>query len=194
MYFDLCILIYEAADHRVASDIKATWQNFLERTHQRAVDKGEGLQPYEMIAEKVRSLGNKLGLSPTMFPVGELLPMLKRYAHHFQPETGSETWVLDIFIDLQIPFESIYATLENMFYNDEPPFQGRKRRLIGNDLVYIARMWFQDSIRGSGSPFGGEDNAAAVSQLLHLVMQSGLDERRLEEFQNLRMRIETLLR
>ncbi|KAI4194602.1 MAG: hypothetical protein LQ346_003637 [Caloplaca aetnensis] len=194
LYFDLCILIYEAAEHRVPSDIKATWQNLLERTHQRAVDKGHGSQPYEMIAEEVRSLGNKLGLSPTMFPVGELLPMLKRYAHHFQPERGSETWVLDIFIDLQVPFESIYATLENMFYNDEPPFQGRNRRLIGNDLVYIAKLWFQDSIRGSGSPFGGEDNAAAVSQLLHLVMQSGLDERRLEECQSLRMRIETLLR
>lgn len=193
-YFDLCILIYEAADHRVASDIKATWQNLFEHTHQQAEDTGQGLQPYEKIAEQVRSLGSKLGLSQTMFPVGELLPMLKRYAHNFQPNRGSETWVLDIFIDLQVPFESIYATLENMFYNDEPPFQGRNRRLIGNDIVYVTKMWFQNSIRGSGSPFGGQDNAAAVSQLLHMVMQVGLDERRLEECQNLRIRIETMLR
>lgn len=147
-----------------------------------------------MVAENVRSLGTKLGLSETMFPVTELLPMLKRYAHNFQHKSGPETWVLDIFIDLQVPFETLYATLENMFYNDEPPFQGRQRRLIANDIVYIARMWFQDNSRGSRSAFGGEDNAIAVSQMLHMVMQSGLDERRLEECQNLRMRIENLLR
>ncbi|KAL8918572.1 MAG: hypothetical protein Q9208_007284 [Pyrenodesmia sp. 3 TL-2023] len=193
-YFDLCILIYEAADHRVGSDIKATWQNLFEHTHQQAEDAGQALQAYEKIAEQVRSLGNKLGLSQTMFPVGELLPMLKRYAHNFQPHASSETWVLDIFIDLQVPFETIYATLENMFYNDEPPFQGSNRRLIGNDIVYLAKMWFQHSIRGSGPPFAGQDNAAAVSQMLHMVMQVGLDEPRLEECQNLRIRIEALLR
>ncbi|KAL9015240.1 MAG: hypothetical protein Q9173_000126 [Seirophora scorigena] len=193
-YFDLCILIYEAADHRVASDIKATWQNLLERAHTTAEEMDQGPAPYEMVAESVRSLGNKLGLSETMFPVTELLPMLKRYAHNFQHESGPETWVLDIFIDLQVPFETMYGTLENMFYNDEAPFQGRQRRLIANDIVYIAKMWFQDSMRGSGSPFGGEDNAIAVSQMLHMMMQSGLDERRLEECQNLRMRVENLLR
>ncbi|KAL8711927.1 MAG: hypothetical protein Q9225_007024 [Loekoesia sp. 1 TL-2023] len=193
-YFDLCILIYEAADHRVASDIKATWQNLLERAHVEAEESEQGPEPYEMVAETVRSLGNKLSLSQTMFPVAELLPMLKRYAHNFQRNSKPETWVLDIFIDLQVPLETIYVILENMFYNDEPPFQGRNRRLIGNDIVYVARLWFQDSIRGSGSPFGGEDNAIAVSQVLQMVMQSGLDERRLEECQNLRMRIENMMR
>ncbi|KAL9600322.1 MAG: hypothetical protein Q9219_003272 [cf. Caloplaca sp. 3 TL-2023] len=193
-YFDLCILIYEAADHRVASDIKATWQNLLERVHVEAEESAQGPEPYEMIAEKVRSLGNKLGLSAIMFPIAELLPMLKRYAYNFQPNSKPETWVLDVFIDLQVPFEAIYAVLEGMFYNDEAPFQGRNRRLIGNDIVYIARLWFQDSIRGSGFAFGGEDNAIAVSGMLQMVMQSGLDERRLEECQNLRMRIENMLR
>ncbi|KAL8702477.1 MAG: hypothetical protein Q9201_004349 [Fulgogasparrea decipioides] len=193
-YFDLCILIYEAADHRVASDIKATWQNLLERVHTEAEVQDQGPEPYEMVAETVRSLGTKLSLSETMFPVATLLLMLKRYAFNFQQGVGSDTWVVDIFIDLQVPFETIWAVLETMFYNDEQPFQGRNRRFIGNDMVYVARLWFQDSIRGSGSLYGGEDNAYAVSQMLHLVMQSGLEEGRLEEGQNLRMRIENLLR
>ncbi|KAL8896085.1 MAG: hypothetical protein Q9192_003271 [Flavoplaca navasiana] len=193
-YFDLCILIYEAADHRVASDIKATWQNLLESAHTQAELADDGPQPYEMVAETVRTLGNRLGLSETMFPVADLLPMLKRYAFNFQHNVGPATWVVDIFTDLQVPYEAIYAVLENMFYNDEAPFQGRNRRLIGNDIVYVARAWFQDSIRGSGTVFGGEDNALAVSEMLHTVMQSGLDERRLEECQNLRMRIENMLR
>ncbi|KAL8869081.1 MAG: hypothetical protein Q9174_004538 [Haloplaca sp. 1 TL-2023] len=193
-YFDLCILIYEAADHRVASDIKATWQNLLERCHTEAEIRDQGPEPYEMVAEAVRSLGTKLGLAETMFPVADLLPMLKRYAFNFQSQNGPETWVLDIFIDLSVPFETIWGVLENMFYNDEQPFQGRNRRYIGNDMVYIAKLWFQDSIRGSGTLYGSEDNAYAVSQMLHLVMQSGLDEGRLEECQNLRMRIENMLR
>ncbi|KAL8813920.1 MAG: hypothetical protein Q9223_006823 [Gallowayella weberi] len=193
-YFDLCILIYEAADHRVASDIKATWQNLLDAAHEQAELINEGPQPYEMVAETVRTLGNRLGLSETMFPVSDLLPMLKRYAFHHQRNVGPETWVVDIFTDLQVPYETIYSVLEGMFYNDEPPFQGRNRRIIGNDMVYITGAWFHDSIRGSGTIFGGEDNAIAVSDMLHTVMQSGLDERRLEEGQNLRMRIENLLR
>lgn len=147
-----------------------------------------------MVAETIRSLGTKLGLSETMFPVGTLLPMLKRYAFNYQPNARPETWVLDVFIDLQVPFETIWAILENMFYNDEQPFQGRNRRFIGNDMVYIARLWLQDSIRGNGMLYGGEDSAYAVSQMLHLIMQNGLDEGRLEECQNLRMRIETMLR
>lgn len=193
-YFDLCILIYEAADHRVASDIKATWQNLLEGAHTQAELASQGPQPWEMVAETVRELGNRLGLSETMFPVGDLLPMLKRYAFNFQNNVGPDTWVVDIFRDLQVPYESIYAVLENMFYNDEAPFQRRNRRFIGNDIVYIAAAWFQDSIRGSGTIFGGEDNALAVSEMLQTVMQSELDERRLEEGQNLRMRIENMLR
>ncbi|KAL8662879.1 MAG: hypothetical protein Q9202_004301 [Teloschistes flavicans] len=193
-YFDLCILIYDVADHRVASDIKATWQNLLERVHAEAEVQNDGPEPYQMVAETIRSLGTKLGLSETMFPVATLLPMLKRYAFNFQPNAGSETWVLDVFIDLQVPFETIWAVLENMFYNDEQPFQGRNRRFIGNDMVHIARLWFQDSLRGSGTLYGGEDNAYGVSQMLHLIMQNGLDEGRLEECQNLRMRIETMLR
>ncbi|KAL8938397.1 MAG: hypothetical protein Q9211_003227 [Gyalolechia sp. 1 TL-2023] len=193
-YFDLCILIYEAADHRVASDIKSTWQNLLEDAHVEAERESQGPEPYEKVAEAVRTLGKKLGLSETMFPVPELLPMLKRYAHNFQPNSKPDTWVLDIFIDLQVPFETMYVVVENMFYNDEPPFQGRNRRWIGNDIVYIATLWFQDSIRGSGLPFGGEDTAFTVSQMLQMVMQSGLDERRLEQCQTLRMRIENMLR
>lgn len=162
--------------------------------HTQAEASEQGAQPYEMVADTVRTLGNRLGLSETMFPVTDLLPMLKRYAFNFQRKVGPESWVVGIFTDLQVPYETIYAVLEGMFYNDEPPFQGGNRRLIGNDIMYIAKAWFHDSIRGSGRIFGGDDNAMAVSEMLQTVMQSGLDERRLEECQSLRLRIESMLR
>ena len=160
----------------------------------KAAADADGPQPYEAVAEQVRSLGVRLGLSETMFPISELLPLLKRYAFQHQHGKGPPTWVVDIFVDLHVPFETLYAVLEGMFYNDEPPFQGRNRRLIGNDIVYVVGRWFKEGIRGTGIIFGSEENALSISQMLHMVMQSGLDERRLEECQNLRNRIENMLR
>ena len=191
-YFDLCLLIYQAADHRNPTDIRNTWQNLLERTHEETVTRGEP-QPYEAISEKVRSLGTRLNLSETMFPVSDLVPILERYAVEFQNGVGPETWVMDTCIDVGVPFESLFSVLESMFYNDEAPFQGKNRRYIANELVYVVGLWFQESARGPGKILGGEQNAAAISQVLQSV-QPTLDARRGEECQILRMRIEHVLR
>ncbi|KAL6717197.1 hypothetical protein ACLMJK_005112 [Lecanora helva] len=191
-YFDICLLIYQAADHRNPNDIRNTWQNLLEQTHEETVARGEP-QPYEAISEKVRSLGTRLNLSETMFPINDMVPILERYAFEYQNGVGPETWVMDVCIDVSVPFESLFAVLEGMFYNDEAPFQGRNRRYIANELIYIVGLWFQESSRGAGKLLGGESNAAAVSQVLQTV-QPTLDARRAEECQTLRMRIEYILR
>ena len=192
-YFDICILIYQAADHRNPADIKMTWQNLLERTHEEAAERGEPL-PYEAISEKVRSLGKRLNLSESTFPIPDLVPILKRYAYEFQNEVGPETWVMDTFIDVQVPYESLVSVLEGMFYNDEAPFQGRNRRYVANDLIYVISLWFRETSRGAEVVFGGDSNADGVSQLLQVLLQSGLDEQRAQQCQALRLRIEHTLR
>ena len=186
-------MIYQAADHRNPADIRATWQNLLDRAHEETASRGEP-QPYEAVIEKVRSLGTRLNLSETMFPVADLVPMLERYAFEFQNGVGPKTWVLDTLIDIGVPFESLYSVLEGMFYNDEAPFQGRNRRYIANDILYVVQIWFQDSSRGTGQILGGDTNAVAISQTLQMLQQSGLDEQKAEECQVLRMRIEHVLR
>ena len=191
-YFDICILIYQAADHRNPSDIKTTWRNLLERIHEETVERGEPL-PYEAISEKVRSLGTRLNLSETMFPIPDLLPLLKRYAYEFQNDVGPETWVMDTFIDINVPYESLVSVLESMFYNDEAPFQGRNRRFIANDLIYVIGQWYRETSRGAEAVFGGESNAEGVLELLRVVGQSGLDEERAGTCQALRVRIESTL-
>lgn len=192
-YFDICILIYQAADHRNPADIRSTWLNLLDRTHEETVGRGQAL-PYEAVSEKIRSLGNRLNLSESMFPVPDLVPMVRKYAYEFQHEVGPETWVMDTFIDLEVPFESLLSALEGMFYNDEAPFQGRNRRFIANDLIYVIGQWYRESSRGAGVVFGGESNAENMSQLLQVLLQSSLDEQRAEQCQALRMRIEHTLR
>ena len=141
----------------------------------------------------MRSLGARLNLSETMFPIIDMVPILERYAVEFQNGVGPESWVTDTCIDVGVPFESLFSVLEGLFYNDEVPFKGRNRRHIANELVYVVKLWFQESSRGAGKILGGEDNAAGASQALQAV-QPILDVQRGEECQMLRLRIEHVLR
>ncbi|KAL9136360.1 MAG: hypothetical protein Q9175_002436 [Cornicularia normoerica] len=193
-YFDLCLLIYQAADHRNPADIRATWQNLLDRTHEEIMTRGTP-QPYEVIIEKVQSLAKRLNLSETMFPIADIVPILEKYAFEFQNGVGPRTWPMDTLVGVGVPFESLFTVLEGMFYNDEAPFQGRNRRYIANDIIYVAGLWFQDSSRGVGKILGGEGNAAVITQTLMMLQQSGLlDENTLDECRALRARIELTLR
>ena len=151
--------------------------------------------PYEVVIEKVQSLAKRLNLSETMFPVADIVPILEKYAFEFQNGVGPRTWPMDSLIGVGVPFESLFTVLEGMFYNDEAPFHGRNRRYIANDIIYIVGLWLQDSSRGAGKILGGEDNAAAITQTLMMLQQSGLlDEEMLDGCRSLRARIELMLR
>lgn len=119
--------------------------------------------------------------------------MLKRYAFEFQNNVGPDTWVVDVLVEINVPFESLFAILEAMFYGDEAPFQGRNRRYIANDLLYVVRLWYQQTSHGNEKILGSEENAMAVSQTLQLLV-SGLDASQVEECHILRGRIESSLR
>lgn len=101
---------------------------------------------------------------------------------------------MDTLIDVAVPFESLFPVLEGMFYNDEAPFQGRNRRYIANEIIHVVKLWFQASSRGTGKILGGETNAAAVSETLLMLQQSGLEENKADECRGLRARIESVLR
>ena len=198
-YYDLCILIYQVADHRNPADIRYTWQNLLDRIHeetlQRAATSPDAPEPYEVVIEKVRSLGTRLNLSETMFPIPDLLPMLECYAFTYQRNVGPDTWVVDTLSEIGVPFESIFPVLEGMFYNDEQPFHGKNRKVIAAEIVYVVGLWLQETSRGKGKILGGEQNAATVSQTLLLLQQSGgLDGDKAEACARLRVRIEHITR
>lgn len=79
-YHDICLLIYQAADHRNPEDIRATWQNLLESTHAETLQVGQ-IQPYEAVAEKVRVLGHRLNLSDSTFNIGQWIWILTKTRH-----------------------------------------------------------------------------------------------------------------
>jgi len=194
-YYDICITIYQVADHRNPSDIQSTWQALIEQTHQEAEQQNESL-PYEAVALKVRYLGSRLRLADATFPVTLLLPLLERYALEYQRGVGPATWVLDLFLDLEVPHETLLPVLEQLYYANEQPFRGKNRRVLAGDLVYLLSRWFSSSERnGERVPYGSEENLAGVEEMLAGLVRSGdLETRRGEEAEMLRSRIAQAMR
>ncbi|KAI9811499.1 MAG: hypothetical protein M1826_003170 [Phylliscum demangeonii] len=189
-YFDICLLIYKSADHRNTADIKATWQNLIDQIHKETLRRGEP-QPWEAVAERVRSLGNRLHLSETTFPIGVLLSMLEKYAfeyqHPQQPAQASSSslpssqddqdrshdrllasppkaWVIDTFLDVGVSPDTLLPILESMIYNDEAPFAGRNRAWIAADVLSLCQRWYATVVARIGVGAAVGDAAAAASR------------------------------
>ncbi|KAJ5216574.1 non-repetitive nucleoporin [Penicillium cinerascens] len=193
-YYDICLQIFFAADYRNAADIKATWANLIQDVHEITETRGTPL-PHEAVIEKVRSLGSRLRMSETVFPIRELVPLLERYSleHQYHRQLNRTHWVVDLFLDLGVPHESLYGVLEAMFYTDEAPFHGSNRRIIAADLVYLLNAWFMESARPGGTVFGSDVMAERVSETLVLLQQGGGSQDIVEASQELRHRIAELV-
>jgi nuclear pore complex protein Nup155 len=175
--------------------------------------------PWETIAERVRSMGVRLQLSEVTFPIHVVLPLIAKY--HVEQVLGESgmgtgiegggsgrnpqvvgpvpTWVVDIFISLGVPFETLVTVLEGLLYGNEAPWTGRSHRgIIGSWMVYVVRKWFEESLTAGaagGVVFGGDENALAVLQTLRGVENSGvLSMDSADAARVLRARIEGTLR
>ena len=169
-YYDLCLYIYQIADHRNSQQIKQTWQWLIDTEHQSAV--AEGQAPWERVAEKVREVGKRLRLSETTFPVQTLIPLLERYSVQDESTLGAKNWVVMIFFDLEIPYERIFDTFEAAFYTGEQPFVGAGRRPIAVDLVPTIGNWFAQTSQGGGVLFDSEPGARRVEQMIETLIRS----------------------
>jgi nuclear pore complex protein Nup155 len=120
--------------------------------------------------------------------------MLKTYSVEYQLDVGPQTWVVDLFLDLHVPYEAVFSVLEGMLYFDEAPFTGNGRRFIANDIVYLIRRWYEHG-RRSGRWFGSEAMAAAITQLLGVLTKAQyLNKTEREDAQTMLQRINIALR
>ena len=134
-------------------------------------------------------------MSEIVFSINMLLPMLERYALEHQRGVGPPTWVVDLFLDLDVAHESLYTVLESMHYTDEAPFHGSNRKYIAKDLLYLIGCWFKESVRLGGVVFGSELVAERISEVLLLLQQQGgLTPDQVQDAQELRARIENIIR
>ncbi|KAK5167180.1 uncharacterized protein LTR77_007910 [Saxophila tyrrhenica] len=174
-YHDICLYIYQVADHRNPADIKTTWQNLINQTDDasQAVYARTALS-WELVGEKVREVGRRLNVSDATFPIQILLPMLQRYAIAAHDQKPPPTWALDLFLSLDIPHETLLPVMEQMYYGNEHPFVGAKRKVLASQMVYLMQGWFEESERrGERVPFGNEENLSVVSDLVAALLRTG---------------------
>lgn len=192
-YFDICLLIYQAADHHSPEDIRSTWASHIEETHDLSMEKGpnHGEQPYEAVITAIRDLSHKL-TSEDFFPRREIVPLVERYAvQYHQRDIAPANWVPELFLSIGTPFEAMVPILEEMFYSAEIPFNSAQNRLmLANHLVYVVRRWAEDCIRESKPLFGGREGANAVIAVLGVLEANGpLRGNELEVSREIRSRV-----
>lgn len=120
--------------------------------------------------------------------------MLERYALEHQRDVGPPTWIVDLFLDLGVAHETIYAVLEAMYYTDEAPFHGSNRKYIARDLLYLIEVWYHETVRLGGIVFGSDAVAERVSETLLLLQQGGIAPEQMQAAHELRTRIVEILR
>lgn len=192
-YYDVCLYIYAIADHRDASQIKNTWAQFLQSTHERGVAEPpeiaprEKATPLEVVIEEFRTAGKRLRSSEAVFPVSTLIEMLERYntengqddiQTQHQRNEGSQAndekidlshWVADVFIELEVQYETLYDGFETLYLTmtNQPGISAAKRRVILSDLLYVIERWLHVSYaRATHTLFGGEAGQERVGELL----------------------------
>jgi nuclear pore complex protein Nup155 len=108
-----------------------------------------------------------------------------------------ENWVIDLFLDLQVPYESLFDTLEAIFYTNDQPFLGVNRKVIANDLIELVGRWLNDTMRGGGIILDSEQGALRVDQMMQALIQeghrAGMDEGMIQKSRLIRQRIAQLL-
>lgn len=198
-YYDICLLIYQVAAHRNPTDIRNTWENFIEQVHLETINRG-GPQPYEVVAERFRTLAPKLSHDETIFPVSTLLTMLCRYAvENRQQYPSPAQWAVSLIFEVSDNYATIISTLEALFYNDEQPFRGRNHAAVAADLLFAIRVWYeQTSPLGPEETFGGEENALSVAETLRELLDGGglqnLNSNMREDAIDLRSKTEAAMR
>lgn len=185
-YFDICLFIYALADHRDASQIKITWSQYLDNVYTQAVantqnaDQGredEGrpatADPWETLMSDFRMVASRLRHYEAVFSVPMLVDMLEQSNVKLNPLNGDDEpasvhWIPNVFIDLEVPYETIYDSLESVFLTlTQPGSKLSARRVVLGDLLHIVERWMQASYTRAGSVlFGTEAGQLRIEELL----------------------------
>jgi nuclear pore complex protein Nup155 len=192
-YYDVCLLIYHAADHRNIPDIRNTWSNLIQQVDEQA--RANNIpQPWEVLALKVEEIGRRVNMNENVFPVNIVLQLLLQYdleyyTHDRSSNPGGKliysannTWPIDILVRLNAPFEFLVATFEALWYAQEAPFNGRNKKLLVKWSIYTIEQWGVVS-RRSGTLFGGAENAIGLAEYLRVVLGSDTLGRDAEDLQ-----------
>ncbi|KAK4201032.1 putative nucleoporin [Triangularia verruculosa] len=164
-YYDLCLLIYHAADFQSPRVISETWDQLIHQVHNETEiktelwnNRHEGVPaemedqvpevapplPYECVIQTVQLIAHRTSLDSLVFPVDKLIPMVCAYAIEYnQDDTigADPNWPVLLFMHLGVTHALIVQVLEGVFDGQEVPFVGRKRKNVAGWVVAVVEEW-----------------------------------------------------
>ncbi|KAK0620539.1 Non-repetitive/WGA-negative nucleoporin C-terminal-domain-containing protein [Immersiella caudata] len=190
-YYDLCLLIYHAADFNNPRVIAETWENLILDTHAEVEERhqlwaihqeggvlpdgvvppaGEPPLPYESVSNQIQNIAHRTSLDSLIFPVDTLLPLVCSYAINQGQDASigaDPSWPVLVFLHLGVPHHLIVNVLEDIFEAQEAPFTGRRRKLVVQWIAVAVDSWVREvERRGTGGRGVDTAMASGVSGLL----------------------------
>ncbi|KAK4240517.1 Non-repetitive/WGA-negative nucleoporin C-terminal-domain-containing protein [Achaetomium macrosporum] len=178
-YFDLCLLIYHAADYHNPRVIMDTWQRLIEQTayeteqrqaHWQLLQAGQPLPdgappltgepplPYESVSQQIQLIALRTSLDSLVFPVDTLLPEVCRFAVNNGQDASigaDPRWPVLLFLNLGVPHALVVQVLENLFDAQEAPFTGRRRKVVVQWIAAAVEAWVREVERRAAGVMGG---------------------------------------
>ncbi|KAK0726378.1 Non-repetitive/WGA-negative nucleoporin C-terminal-domain-containing protein [Apiosordaria backusii] len=189
-YFDLCLLIYHAADFQNPRVIAETWDNLIHQVHNETEVKAEiwkvantpGQQvppelqgdipevepplPYECVIQQVQLIAHRASLDSLVFPVDKLIPMICAYAIEYNQDASigaDPNWPVWLFLHLGVPHALVVQVLEGVFDGQEVPFVGRRRKNVAGWIVTVVEDWVREvERRGRSLGTAGDTGGVGV--------------------------------
>lgn len=159
-YYDLCLLIYHAADYRNPTTIAETWTNLIQLEHEEAQEAAgdERRLPYESVSVKIQNIAHRTSLDSVIFPIPTLLPEVCRYAcvNGQDATIGADpAWPVQLFLAVGVSHDMIIRVLEHVFDTQDYGFTGTARRTRLVELIaYVVDSWAKEIRRRGASAKG----------------------------------------
>jgi len=174
-YYELCLLIYHAADFQNSRVITETWEQLISETHfdieqkQQAwnlvkrkqpvpagvpIPESEPSLPYESISAKIQTIAHRTSLDSLIFPVDMLLPLVCTYALNNGQDASigaDPCWPVLLFLQLGVPHALVVRVLEGIFDAQEAPFNGRRRKTVVQWIDVAVDEWVREVQRRGGA-------------------------------------------
>ncbi|KXJ88307.1 nucleoporin Nup157/170 [Microdochium bolleyi] len=165
-YYDLCLIIFHAADFRNAATIAQTWGALITNTHEEVQEqwaefeaRRQGRQagpedspplPYEILVTKIQDVCHRTSKDSFIFPVNTLLPEICGYAYECGQDqrVGADVnWPVVLFLNLGVSNDLVVRILEQMFEAQEVPFRGAARSRLIEWILYAIGRWMNELSR-----------------------------------------------
>jgi nuclear pore complex protein Nup155 len=183
-YYDLCLLIYHAADFHNSRVIAETWENLIISTHHEIEERRQVWeetharrptpadeqaapppQPYEMVSSQIQTIAHRTSLDSLIFPIDTLLPIVCKYAilNGQDASIGADPcWPVLLFLQLGVSHALIVRVLEGIFDNQEAPFTSRRRNVVLRWINVAVEAWVREVERRGGAAPGGKGGEGAL--------------------------------